>query len=284
MVIFTRYSEMSKEDRDKLSFLKVKRLMLRFERDTYWYNIFDFKRENSTIRFALKYFDIDLEAKMMFFDKKLIVLNTYKWEFREFVRALSDFFCSLYEQDRGFFQTILGFIFKECEEFINENGCCSISNELISLGYVLDGGLLKATSGQPLIQQKITSVIEDKFKRINNELIEIRQGAIESLLSNKPDKARHVSASCRALIDTLLKDLVPKVDVKEGESTIHKRIEIIFKNSESTCNLVQETTNLVQALNKVQCKGNHSKIDESLAHFIFELTEKVVYFILISRE
>ena len=281
MIKFVRYSVKPKEEREKLSFLKIKRLVLRLEKDIFLCDVFNFTNINSTINFALKYFDIENESENLFIDEIKDYRGVSCFKNRSFVNGLSDFFCSLYEKDIGFFQTFLNFIFKEAK--IHKSITDNITSELSSLGYVLDNHILKNIAGEPIFQEKITSVIEDKLKQINPELVHMRNGAIESLLSNTSDKARHVSSSCRALINQFLRELVPKVNVEEGESAIFKRIEILFDKSKSTCNLVQETTNLIQALNIVQCKGDHLTIDESLAHFVFELTEKLIYFILISN-
>lgn len=275
---FKKYSGMQKSVRDGAGYIKIKRLVLRIDQNGYLRAVFNFKTESSIIDFALKYFDIELESRQVL--KQSLGYTSY---YVDFVEGLSDFLCSLYTQDRGFFQTFLGFIFKEAH-LLNNHDSDIINVELAALGYSYDNRLLKSTSGEPAIQEKITSVIEDELQKINPELLTIRKGAIEALLSNRPDKARHVSTSCRALINQFLKELVPKVTVSEGESEIYKRIESLFKDSESTKGLIQETTNLIQALNKVQSKGDHAHIDESTAHFVFELTEKVIYFILTSRK
>mgnify|MGYP001612880412 FL=1 len=112
----------------------------------------------------------------------------------------------------------------------------------------------------------------------------MRLGAIEALLSNMPDKARYVSSSSRALITTLLKELTPDINAKEGESEIKLRVQKIFGSSDSTKELIDETIDLIQALNRVQAKGDHNSLNDELAFFIFEITEKLVYFILISSK
>jgi len=285
IINFTKYSELPKEERDKINYLNIKRLVLRLEQDENLKEIFNYDYGDSPLNFALKYFDIENECSNCFF----YIRNVGPYGIREKRRedlttSLSDFFCSLYEQDRSFFQTIFGFILKEAQAYLSESSLERISYELLILGYVFDGNILKTTSGHPIVGAKINSVIEEQLKKINPDLIKMREGAIHSLLSNKPDKFRHVSSSCRALVNSFLKELVPKVKTKEGESEIKKRIEILFKESKSTSKLIDETVNLIQALNKVQCKGDHSKIDEPLSYFIFELTEKIIYFILTNKK
>ena len=276
---FSIYSESSKEVRDQFNYIKIKRLVLRLEQSRFWHEVFDFISSYSKFSFALKYYDIEDEAN-------LILYPYYNYKSEQWLYSGTNFLCSLYEQDRGFFQTFLNFIIKESSEFVNiDNGIISeISSELLSLGYIYDGGILRATSGESIIEDKINNVIENELKKINPDLIEIRKGALESLLSNQPDKARHVASSCRALINNLLKDLVPTVkDEGEEESDIKKRLKVLFGDSESTYELIKATANLIQTLNKVQSKGDHFKIDESLAHFVFEITDKLVYFILIYK-
>ena len=148
---------------------------------------------------------------------------------------------------------------------------------------MIDGNILKTTSGDPHIEAKITSVVEEELKNLNPDLVENRNGALQALFSNAPDKTTHVSASCRKLLNNFLKELAPEIKENE-ENKIKKRITSIFKDSNSTNNLVNETTNLIQALGKVSCKGDHARIDESLAYLVFELTEKIIFFILTSKK
>lgn len=278
---FKRYSDMGKELRDKTNFLNIKRLALRIEKNSTLNGIFYPYSNYSHLFFALRYFDIENEAGECLFNYNHL---HERWEQRDVTSGLSDFLCSLYEQDRGFFQSIISFILKEGKGSYRKDDIESISQELQLLGYSYDGEILKTVSGNPLTEQKIKSVLEDSLGKIKPELVQMRQGAIEALLSNMPDKARYVSSSSRALITTLLKELTPDINAKEGESEIKLRVQKIFGSSDSTKELIDETIDLIQALNRVQAKGDHNSLNDELAFFIFEITEKLVYFILISSK
>ena len=86
------------------------------------------------------------------------------------------------------------------------------------------------------------------------------------------------------MINNLLRKLVPDILDTSEDSEIKSRIKKLFGSSESTSEVVDCTTKLLQALNKVQSKGDHSAIDNAIAFFIFELTDKLVYFILMYKE
>ncbi|MFZ3077766.1 MAG: hypothetical protein WA139_04880 [Candidatus Aenigmatarchaeota archaeon] len=239
----------------------------------------------TALNFALKWFDIEDESYDCFYDISWTQPKPMKVvSIRNMESALSDFLTSLYESDRGFFQNFFSFILKEEKTNIYSTDLKYIEAELLALGFVYDGQILKTTSGVSNLETKITTKVEDELKKINPKLLEMRQGAIEALLSNKPDKARHVSASCRALIDNLLRELVPEIEAEKDESKIKKRLEKIFKDSESNEELVAATTKLIQALTTVQAKGSHSSITEETSIFVLELTDKLIYFILTMRK
>lgn len=284
---FKRYSGNS-YFKEKTSYLKIKRLVLRLLRNENFNKIFEKTITTTALNFALKWFDMEDESYDCFYDVSWIQQGFSGSRKEVYLRnkesALSDFLTSLYENDRGLFQNFFSFILKEGKGFYSTYDIRDIQDELLALGFVYDGQILKTTSGIPSLEVKITTKVEDELKKINPKLLEMRQGAIEALLSNNPDKERQVSASCRALLNTLLRDLAPKVDVKEGESEIEKRLEIIFRNSKSNEQLVSATTELIQALTKVQAKGDHSSISEEVSIFLFELTDKLIYFILTMRK
>lgn len=271
---FRLYSELDKKDRDATNYIKIKRFVLRLSQSYHLKVVFNFDNDNSIFNFSLRYFDLE-DSSVNCLKKKL----AYQLFSRDFVMGLSDFFFSLYEQDRAFFQTFLSFVIKEAWSDISSS-MYHIKNELESLGYIYDGSILKTTSGHPIIEQKIKSYLDSALYKIDPELLVMRNGAVEALLSNQPDKARHISASSRAMINTLLRKLAPNVELKEGESETRKRILFLFGDSESTLELVDKTASLIRTLNDVQSKGDHSKIDNELAFFIFELTDKLIYFIL----
>lgn len=276
-VRFSRYSQISKEFRDRTSYLNFKRLFLRISVNVKLFNIFNPFSTSSTLYLALRYFDIERESHLCFYSK----MGNHYTE-RDYVDALADFFCCLYQDDRSLFQTIFSFIIKESWYQISDR-LSIFKEELNVLGYILDGYVLKTTSGNVIIEQKVRSYLDDELYKIDPELILMRNGAIDALLSNSPDKARHVASSSRALINTLLKKLVPTVQKINDESEIYLRIKELFKESDSTNLIIKNTVSLIQALNKVQSKADHSKIDSQLAYFIFELTDKLVYFILIYK-
>ena len=280
-VRFARYSELMKESRDRTNFIKLKRLFLQIERDRDLISFFWFNDDDAPINFALRYYDIEKEADTCFYDYSYNDFGSRIQHSRNFVLALADLFCSLYEDDRGLFQNVFSRILKDCWDKINTKYYL-FSQELEILGYIFDGKLLKTISGNPIIEQKINSYIEEKLFNLNPEFIEIREGALNAVLSNSPDKARHVSSSCRTLIDKLLEQLVPNIEEVEGKSKIELRIRKLFGEAESTKELLDNTIKLLNSLRDVQSKGNHSKIDNKLALFIYELTEKLVYFILIN--
>ena len=281
---FTKYSDLPKEERDKFNFLNIKRLVLRLEQDEVFGEVLNYNDPASPLNFSLKYFDIENEVLTCFFYDTSDYYGMKRRKREDFLTSITDLFSSMYEQDRSFFQTFFSFMLNEIKEWLPSKSIEKISPELQILGYTYDGNILKTSSGDPIISSKINTILEDQLKKINPDLLKMRDGAIQSLLSNKPDKFRHVSSSCRALLNTFLKELVPKVDLKDGESEIKKRIEKLFSKSDSTCGLVNETVNLIQSLNKVQCKGDHSSINESLSYFIFEITEKIIYFILTNKK
>ena len=146
---------------------------------------------------------------------------------------------------------------------------------------MFDGKILKTITGNPIVEDHINSFLEESLYKISPEFIEIRKGIIDEVISNRPDKARHVAVSCRAMINQLLRNLVPTIEKSPDDSDITFRIKKIFGESESTKELISATVKLLQAINRVQGKGDHEKIDNNMAFFIFGLTEKLVYFILI---
>jgi len=278
-VKFEAFSVKSKVTRDKTSYLNIKRLFLRIEQDKILNFVFNHKQAESPFYFALRYFDLESEVWSCFHYHGYADITID----RDFVDSLTNFFCSLYEHDRSYFQTFFGFIVKEAKKLPFAIDFSSVQSELLVLGYMIDGNILKTTSGDPHIEAKITSVVEEELKNLNPDLVENRNGALQALFSNAPDKTTHVSASCRKLLNNFLKELAPEIKENE-ENKIKKRITSIFKDSNSTNNLVNETTNLIQALGKVSCKGDHARIDESLAYLVFELTEKIIFFILTSKK
>ena len=277
---------MSKSERDKTSYLRIKRLFLRIQQEKILSYIFDPFKSSSLLNFTLRYYDMEQDVRQCFYSS---VRSTYGGRYikkeRDYVDGLSNFFCSLYGQDKSLFQQIFSFVLKEAESK-NIMGVVEMSGiyeELRLLGYVYDGNILKTTSGHPIIEQKMSSMLEEELSKLNPKLLDMRNGAVESLLSNKPDKARHVAVSSRAMINTLLRELVPEISGNE-DSKIRLRIEKLFGKSKSTMLLIDDTTKLIQSLNKVQSKGDHSNIDNNLAFFIFELTEKLIYFILTYKD
>ena len=273
---FKDYSVLSKSQKDKTSYLQIKRLALRIEQNNILQWSFNRFIKTSFLYFALRYFDLEEDSDYCFYDE-----NRDRFSY---VDGLKNFFCSLYQEDRSLFQNILNFTLNEIKKLYDEKEIYPINTELAALGYIYDGGLLRTSSGEPLVEQKITSAIVEKLEKINPKLNEMRDGALEALLSNKPDKSRHVASSSRALVNTLLRNLVPEIKDSIEESDIKSRIKKLFNTSESTSEVVEATTKLIQALNKVQSKGDHSSIDNELAFFIFELTDKLVYFILNYKE
>ena len=271
-VKFNRYSEFARENRDKTNYVKFKRLFLHLENSDLG-GIFE-----EAVIFSLRYYDIENEASICVFDNQLDP-SRFLNRNRDFVLAYSDLLCSIYESDRSLFQDFLNTVFKECGE------CAAgiyteIQDELKILGYTFDGRLLKTTSGNPIFEQKIQSDLEEMLHGLNPEFVMIKEGALNAVLSNNPDKARHVSASCRELIEKLLKHLVPELEGVSGKFSNEQRIRKLFKESKSTGEIIENTIKLLNSLRDVQNTGVHAKIDNNLALFIYELTEKLMYFIL----
>src|SRR3989338_2609619 len=108
-VRFVSYSTLSKQERDKTNYIKIKRLVLRIEQDQNLKDLFDYRFTYSLSHFALKYFDLESEVWNCFhykdFDGSI--------ENRNYTDSLSNFLLSLYEEDRAYFQTFVGFVINE---------------------------------------------------------------------------------------------------------------------------------------------------------------------------
>lgn len=283
-VEFQKYSILDYEEKNSLIYLKIKRLVLRIFRTQKFEIEFDMFHRDSILRFALEYFDIDSPVIKIAYNKKYAGNGLYNRKSRDKKKVLIDIFYSIYENSPAKFQTFLSFILKEFKSNFNFRNIEYFWEELKILGFEWDGAILKTTSGDPVIEQHITSMIEDKLIQINPELVQMRKGAIESLLSNSEDKDRHVSSSCRALINTLMQNLVPEEELKNnGQGKIKQRMNI-FLDSKNEANLIEKSVEFIQALNSSQAKGDHEVVDEDLAYLIFELTDKLVYFLLTRKK
>ena len=115
-VKFEAFSVKSKVTRDKTSYLNIKRLFLRIEQDKILNFVFNHKQAESPFYFALRYFDLESEVWSCFHYHGYADITID----RDFVDSLTNFFCSLYEHDRSYFQTFFGLLARQ----IVQNRCC----------------------------------------------------------------------------------------------------------------------------------------------------------------
>lgn len=279
MAIFKKYSDLNKTEKEKLNYLTIKRMIMRILENGNLASVLKIGIGN--FDYAIKYFDLESELNGL----RTSHYNVFRYPASyDQTYVLTDFFVHYYNVDKELFRVFLNFCLNKGlgPDIRNRKYYCKeISEYLNALGYNYDGELLRPTTSTPIITEKITSTIEEKLNKIDPTLLEIRKGAIEALLSNKTDKERAVASSCRALINTLLRELVPD-EIKK--KTIREKLTTILPEFDEESELINNLVTTIQTLNEIQAKGDHAFIKEETALFIFEITEKIIYFILTHKK
>ncbi|MHB8280320.1 MAG: pPIWI-associating nuclease domain-containing protein [Candidatus Humimicrobiaceae bacterium] len=127
----------------------------------------------------------------------------------------------------------------------------------------------------------------------NYDLLSVRNGAHEALLSKQSDWARHVAASCRELITIVLHTIAPNEEVikdpkfipdtsSANKITRKERIKYYLRKkgslSKRDTEIVEEAYNLIDKCYKKLSAISHT--DNQEAEYLVKLTEDALYFLL----
>ncbi len=127
----------------------------------------------------------------------------------------------------------------------------------------------------------------------NVDLLKLRYGAYDAMVSQHTDWERHASTSCRELITSVLHTISPDKEVKEDplfvedleakngitrSERIRHYLRLQANNSKNDLHVVQEACDLMEANYKKLSAGTHADIGE--VKNIVRLTEDSLYFLL----
>ena len=127
----------------------------------------------------------------------------------------------------------------------------------------------------------------------SNNLLAMRYGAYEAIISKRADWARHAASSCRELITKVLHSIAPDEEVKndtafipnktsKNEITRKERIRYYLRKksniSKRNVEVIDKACNLLEACYKKLSAVSHTDIKE--AEYLVKLTEDSLFFLL----
>lgn len=151
-------------------------------------------------------------------------------------------------------------------------------------GYLIRDGLrydpttaqIITLSGQQLIEERISSELEDRLTKLGNHFAAMHKGIWDAISSGSEDSLRHATVSARELLRQV-------IDVLAGEDqhnlTRKARIERIL-HSESRTEVVDAVACLVDAIYSSQSASEHTEPDFNTVILVAKMTEYCLLFIL----
>lgn len=127
----------------------------------------------------------------------------------------------------------------------------------------------------------------------DSDLLSMRYGAYEALISKHTDWPRHVASSCRELITKVLNGIAPNEEVikdpnfipddsSTNKITRKERIKHYLRKNENiskgNVEIVEKAYNLIEACYKKLNAVTHTNIKE--AEYLIKLTEDALFFLL----
>ena len=266
------YKDIEKQKKTEMGYLTCKRAAIMILKYAQLKKLFNFRN----LRVSFQWFD-----KENLLDTFNTLRNNYQYEGEvDFeLYSLADFITFFINYSPEFFAQV---ITQGISEMKLDPTSIEILNDIFApLGYIYENNFFYSSSFSPKERARMNDLIGEKLKVINPDLYTTWNSVTEEMLSNNTDKATNISAKSRKLISSLLRELTPELKFESGETDqIKKRLSLILPADERSAKIIDRVSNLINALNKSQAKGDHEFIDEDAAIFAFHITETIVFFIL----
>ena len=162
--------------------------------------------------------------------------------------------------------------------------------EMFIIGIIWDGNKFTPATGTPVLDIEIKSQIEGMLSKLGNEYLDRYNGALESLMSSKPDSYSQSLGSMVQLLRDVLNistkdDDFTEAEKDKGKPTRRSKLKHIIDRSGgfgAEANLATALSDVLTSSFTVLNKGYHvtQKKDRATMLYVFKSTEYLLYYIL----